>query len=213
MVPRLIVSLFDFTGNWCRPYREAGYDVEQVDIKLGQDVLIYEPSRRPWGVLAAPPCTIWTNAAAWQWGGVPPEEFDLNRRLILAAVRICRSAEKFWALENPRGRLARIFKKELGPHVWEFQPSDYGDAHTKRTCLWGDFNLPQVRRVLALGSLVSGQSCRKDYPLFGVSTVSKGWDLFPKKFSKMTPAEKEERRVYRSTTPPGFARQFFCANP
>ena len=33
-----ILSLCDFTGEWSRPYREAGYDVRQVDIKHDDDV-------------------------------------------------------------------------------------------------------------------------------------------------------------------------------
>lgn len=29
-----VLSLFDFTGNWSRPYRDAGYDVRQVDLRV-----------------------------------------------------------------------------------------------------------------------------------------------------------------------------------
>ena len=34
-----ILSLYDYSGNWSLPYREAGYEVVQVDLKRGgQDV-------------------------------------------------------------------------------------------------------------------------------------------------------------------------------
>lgn len=36
---KTILSLFDYSGNWPKPYLDAGYNVVQVDIKHGQDVL------------------------------------------------------------------------------------------------------------------------------------------------------------------------------
>lgn len=210
MAARLISSLFDFTGNWSKPYREAGYEVEQVDIKHGADVLAYVPSRRPWGVLAAPPCTIWTNAAAWMWKGVAPAEFELQKSLVLKAAEICRSAESFWCLENPRGRIGQL----LGPHCMEFQPYEYGDAWSKRTCLWGVFNPPRQRLVIPAGARACQRS--RDYPLFGAKLRSHDVGLdtpMPKKFSKCPPEWMEARREARSATPPNFAKAFFEANP
>ena len=37
-----LLSLFDYTGNWSRPYREAGWHVVQIDILLGQDILEWD---------------------------------------------------------------------------------------------------------------------------------------------------------------------------
>lgn len=37
----ILISLFDYTGNWARPYKEAGWTVHQVDIKLGIDILTW----------------------------------------------------------------------------------------------------------------------------------------------------------------------------
>jgi len=34
-----LLSLFDYTGNWARPYADAGWSVFQIDIKLGIDIL------------------------------------------------------------------------------------------------------------------------------------------------------------------------------
>ena len=68
---KVILSLFDFSGRWSRPYFEAGYDVYQVDIKLGLDVLSLEPRDLPfdtvYGILAAPPCTDFAGSGAQYW--------------------------------------------------------------------------------------------------------------------------------------------------
>lgn len=51
-----ILSLCDYTGNWSRPYLEAGYDVRQIDLKHGSDIRLFKSLRYPVrGVLAAPP--------------------------------------------------------------------------------------------------------------------------------------------------------------
>ena len=85
----------------------------------------------------------------------------------------------FWALENPVGRLAHY----LGKPKMYFNPCDYGDPYTKKTCLWGKFNIPIKDRVE------------------------------PVKGSKMhLIAPGKDRVMLRSITPPGFAKAFFEAN-
>ena len=56
MSTHIILSLFDYTGNWSRPYREAGFEIIQVDEKLGQDILTWDYSAVDdvYGVLVAP---------------------------------------------------------------------------------------------------------------------------------------------------------------
>src|SRR5580700_4102521 len=58
---RAILSLFDYTGNWSKPYREMGYEVVQIDIQNGQDIMTWNYRRLPrdyfTGILAAVPCT------------------------------------------------------------------------------------------------------------------------------------------------------------
>jgi len=39
---RTIISLCDFSGNWSKPYRDAGYNVVQVDLKHGNDVRMFQ---------------------------------------------------------------------------------------------------------------------------------------------------------------------------
>ena len=60
---KLILSLCDFSGAWCEPFRRAGYDVRQYDLKNGDDVvLVKKPPVRVYGILAAPPCTHLANS-------------------------------------------------------------------------------------------------------------------------------------------------------
>jgi hypothetical protein len=58
---------------------------------------------------------------------------------------------KWWALENPIGRLHHYY----GDPTLVFDPCDYGDPYTKRTLVWGDFTIPTKRPVEpVLGSLI-----------------------------------------------------------
>lgn len=75
-------------------------------------------------------------------------------------------------------------RRWLGPPTFVFDPCDFGDPYTKRTLLWGSFNPPE----------------RCPVP--------------PTEGSRMHRLPASSRRaVLRSTTPKGFARAFFKANP
>lgn len=60
--------------------------------------------------------------------------------LVNHCLRIIDSANpNFWVLENPfNGRLKDI----LGNPKAVYQPWQYGSPWTKKTALWGDFNMP-----------------------------------------------------------------------
>ena len=63
-----VLSLFDYTGTWSKPYRDANYDVRQVDIRNGDDVVMIEDLGYPVrGILAAPPCTHFAASGARWW--------------------------------------------------------------------------------------------------------------------------------------------------
>lgn len=66
-----------------------------------------------------------------------------------------------------------------------FNPCDYGDTYTKKTCLWGKFNMPEKNVV---------------DPVEG----SKLWKNYGGKSARV--------KEIRSKTPEGFARAFFEAN-
>lgn len=137
MKDRLILDLCAGTGAWSEPYREAGYEVIMVD--LPQDVRLMRKLDRPvHGILAAPPCTVFSQAR----NRYPPtnEEFKEGLSIIDACLRIIAAHQsKWWALENPAFNKINWW---LGPPVWVFRQWEYGDAADKPTGLWGDFTAP-----------------------------------------------------------------------
>lgn len=182
---RTILSLCDYTGNWSQPYREAGYEVIQVDLQHGKDVvLLPHLGTAVHGILAAPPCTHLARSGAQYWEA----KGESALREALAVVDACLRAvviyrPAWWALENPIGRL----KVYLGEPAHRFDPCDYGDPWTKRTWLWGQFAPPMP---------LWSPSAKKVPPVLGDVTTN---------------GSKSKNR--RSATPKGFARAFFEANP
>ena len=202
-VPKTILSLFDFSGNWSRPYAEAGHNVVQIDVKLGIDVMelsatwLMENVMDSYGtvdaILAAPPCTDFSVSGAQYWpakdkDGRTEKSVELVRQ-VLRCVDFCKP--DWWVLENPVGRIDKLVP-ELG-RPWFFDPCDFGDAYTKRTGLWGKF-LPPL-------PLFAG-----DHSVKPVRACSQGSWL-------QTLGGKSERtKTLRSATPKGFAYAFYCAN-
>jgi len=137
---KIILDLCGGTGAWSRPYAEAGYDVRIIT--LPPDIRLCCPPISAYGILAAPPCTKLASSGARWWKG---EDELLNALSIVDAcfrfVAICNPV--FWCLENPVGRLSRF----IGKPVMYFDPCDYGDPYTKKTCLWGKFNIPKKNPV------------------------------------------------------------------
>ncbi len=176
-----ILSLCDYTGTWSKPYRDAGYDVRQVDIRNGDDVRLFKALPYPVrGVLCAPPCTHFAGSGARWWKEKGESALHEGLALVDACLRIVTVHHpQWWVLENPVGRL----RDYLGDPRLIFDPSDYGDTYTKKTCLWGDFKCPQFRPVEA----VEG---------------SKMWLLPP----------SSERAALRSVTPEKFSQAFFEVN-
>jgi len=187
---RLILSLCDFSGTWSRPYLEAGYDVVRTDIKHGRDVrLLKLPEKPVYGILAAPPCTCFA-ASGNRWTRTEQEMLDALS-VVDACLRLATVTDPvFWALENPVGKL----KQYLGEPKHYFNPCDYGDAYTKRTCLWGKFNAPRPENtVTPVVPPAGGHSIDMYNSLTGRNP---GYS----------------RAMKRSVTPEGFARAFFRAN-
>lgn len=177
---KLILDLCGGTGSWSKPYTENGlYEVRVID--LPQDVRLLEiPKEKVHGILSAPPCTVFASSGA-RW---PRTQEAMIEGLsvvdaCLRLVTVCKP--QWWALENPVGKLVRY----LGKPWMYFDPCDYGDPWTKRTCLWGKFIPPQRNPVEA--------------------NEFWGW--------KKLGGKSERTKRLRSMTPPGFAKAFYEANP
>lgn len=192
-----VLSLFDYSGRWSSPYKEAGWEVWQVDIKLGID--IRELNELPFDscdvILAAPPCTDFAGSGAQYWKAKDLDgRTDASLELIDATLELIeRLQPRVWALENPVGRLPTL-RPALGK-PWYFNPNEYAgwlegesalrECYTKRTGLWGNFNKPE-KRALPVSS--EGNWIMK---LGGKS---------------------ERTKELRSMTPLGFSKAFYEAN-
>jgi hypothetical protein len=184
---KVILSLFDYSGIWSQPYREAGYEVHQIDIKLGSDLFDFDYSSIPevYGILAAPPCTNFALSGSKYFKkkdrtGETAESVKLIKKMMEV---IDHYDTHFWVVENPMSRMHKLVP-ELGEVKYKFHPYHHGDPYQKTTWLWGNFNIPERHEVEPTHNrlnLVGGKS--------------------------------EETKEFRSSTPPGFSRDFFEANP
>lgn len=181
---KIILDLCGGTGAWSKPYKDAGYDVRVVTLPE-HDVRLFTPPDNVYGILAAPPCTMFSLART-------RAKTERNFREGMECVKACMAiiweartrtlykkdgALKFWALENPVGFLRQF----LGKPAMTFNPCDYGDPYTKNTDLWGYFNEPTKK------PLTGKQPSISDFTGSGQS-------------------------ARRAITPPGFAKAFFKAN-
>lgn len=207
----VVVSLCDLTGNFVRPWVEAGYEAILVDPQHGfsstdgpvtklalttaeaipQLAELVHAGRVAF-VAGWPPCTDLASSGA-RWFARKSGETDAMFQARAAAVaEQCRTFGVLsgapWFVENPVGVLRQVFGE--ASHI--FQPYDYtllepADNYTKPTCLWtgGGFRMPPPQRDTTLGPPDD-------------------------RIHKATPGP--ERANFRSVTPMGFARAVFAAN-
>ena len=197
---KVVLSLFDATGEWSKPWEEAGYQVFRFDIQTdpemgdvtkfsaeffndlygafdGQDV---------YAVLAACPCTDFASSGARHFAA--KDESGKTVESVELVHQTLRTIEYFkpsiWAIENPVGRIEKL--TGLPPWRMSFNPNHFGDPYTKKTLLWGRFNadLPVAPVVPTEGS----------------------------KMHRMYGGNSQETKNARSVTPEGFAYAFFQAN-
>ena len=197
----VVVSLCDYTGAMVKPWAEAGHHCICYDLqhsiradrveRYGLGSITYRwadvrsltaadmPASRI--VFAFPPCTHLAVSGARDFA-------RKGLRLLIDALEVvetcrvlCENSRAPWMLENPVSRLSTLWRKP--DHT--FDPCDYGDPWTKRTCLWvgGGFVMPEKSPVApTLGSMIH---------------------LMP---------PSEDRANLRSATPAGFSRAVFQAN-
>ena len=195
----VVISLFDYSTNMVKPWAEAGYRCDCLDInhpqepgedgnvtKWHMDLMHSVPGypkhpARPTIVFAFPPCNHLSVSGARWFKGKGLRLFAEAILLVAAAAEICESFGAPYMIENPVSTLSTYWRKP----DYTFDPCDYGDPYTKKTCLWtgNGFVMPEKNRV---------------EPTDG------------SKMHKMGPSSDRARK--RSETPMGFARAVFEAN-
>lgn len=134
---KTILHLCADLGSDSRPYQLSP---EYKVILIGKDIGVenYIPDEEIYGIIANPVCTEFSTAKGFH------KENDIEKGMFLVnhCLRIIELAKpKFWALENPfNGKLKDI----LGEPKFVYQPWQFGSPWTKKTALWGDFNVPKL---------------------------------------------------------------------
>ncbi len=207
---KIILDLCGGTGAWSKPYKDAGYDVMIITLPEwdvtrwrddGKFISFWKKGYNGWvecvekkkiyGVLAAPPCTMFSRARTT---AKTPRDFEGALKIVRACMDIIWAARsagslKFWAMENPMGLLRQF----MGQPAYSFRGWEFGDHHVKFTDLWGYFNNPKKKR-----------NARR--PTFN----RKKW-ASPKK-PKQYADIKLTRADIRAITPAGFAKYFYQSN-
>jgi len=129
-----ILHLCADTGSDSKPWADAGYNVILVGSEIG--VENYHVLDKVYGVIANPVCTEFSTARSDGKARNP----EVGMFLVNECLRIIEEAKPtFWVIENPaKGAL----KDYLGKPTYEYEPWWYGSPWTKRTALWGEFNIP-----------------------------------------------------------------------
>ena len=110
------------------------YEVIRIGAEIG--VENYTPPANVHGIIANPPCTDLSTARS---NGMAR---DVNAGMVLVneCLRIIRHANPaWWVIENPA---TGALRQTIGKPKAVYQPWQYGSPWTKKTALWGNFNMP-----------------------------------------------------------------------
>lgn len=131
---KIILHLCADTGSDTQPYREAGYTVILVGKEIG--VENFTPPPNVHGIIANPVCLEFSTARSNGKARNP----EAGLPIVKECQRIIEQAKpKWWVIENPA---KGVLKQYLGKPTYEYEPWWYGSPWTKRTALWGEFNIP-----------------------------------------------------------------------
>lgn len=196
-----ILSLFDLSGSWSAPYKQNGYEVTQIDIQAGIDIMTWDYRKFERnhfsGILAAVPCTDFAVCGATHFfekdnNGSTYESMALVYKT-LAIVQWFRPGLRFWVIENPASRIHNLCR-DMGKIKCKFEPYQFSgylndpvpEQYAKKTWLWGDFKIPIPKPLPCL---------------------LKGEDRHSKVGGK-----SEKTKNFRSKTPSGFSIAFYNSN-
>lgn len=230
---RVILDLCGGTGSWARPYLESGFivhtitlpdnDILNTELKSNGSIIFHGKDRGKdicvdrsdiYGILAAPPCTMFSFARTY---AKRPRDLQEGMECVRACLNIiwfCMEIEQetkkktipltFWALENP---YHGFLPKFLGKPAFTFDPWEFGDPYQKRTALWGNFKEPKKNPVQMTPEQKNKAKMNSTLRTLGVKfDYLKSKDIHGEYFGKF------DRKTRRSITPAGFAKAFYEAN-
>lgn len=197
---KVVLSLFDLSGEWSKPWEEAGYQVFRFDIQADPDMgdvnNFSTDFFNDWfsdfdgmdihAVLAACPCTDFAVSGSRHFGAKDKDGRTVaSVKLVHQTLRVIEYFKPaVWAVENPVGRIESL--GGLPPWRLSFDPNHLGDPYTKKTLIWGRFNA--------------------DLPIAPVEPTEGS------KMHRLYGGKSQKTKNARSVTPEGFSYGFFMAN-
>lgn len=192
---KIVISLFDKSTNMVKPWADAGYLCYCVDlqhpygeikneniIKVGKNVLDWLPPKGDI-VFASffPPCTDVSVSGAKHFKNKGLGSLIRTLELFKRCIDLGELIGCPYLIENPVSTISTYWRKP----DYIFDPCDYGDPYTKKTCLWvgNGFIMPPKNRIEP---------------------------ILKSKMHLMAPSKN--RQNLRSETPMGFAQAIFNSN-
>lgn len=200
---KTILHLCADTGSDTKPYRDAGYNVILVGSEIG--VENYHPPAGVHGIIANPVCLEFSTARSNGKARNPEEGMGLVRE----CQRIIEEANPmWWVIENPA---TGVLKNFLGQPTYQYEPWWYGSPWTKKTALWGKFNIP-ARKYYSWESVpkLEGLYTRPGRGKPSLAFMHKNHVRHIPEFACFHPDSDME---FRSLCSQKFAQAFFEANP
>jgi hypothetical protein len=216
----IVFSFFDVSGNISKPWRDAGYDVRQYDIELGDDLFRYVPmadiqealasGKKIKAVLAQPPCTTFTTTGR-QWHETHHDANDRARVNKMFGPHAAQWFSKPHEYAHALVAITDMLAGELNPEILLLEnPNGGGGGETRlhefpgmpkpvldmQPHVYGD---PYTKRTLLWGRFNPNLPTANVEPTLG--------SYMHKLFSSA-----EKKGGLRSQTPEGFAYAFFMAN-
>lgn len=197
-----ILHLCADTGSDTKPYSDAEYNVILIGRKIG--VENYHPPRDTYGIIANPVCTEFSTARSNGRARDPEKGMELVRECQRI---IAECSPTFWVIENPAtGRL----KDFLGEPTMMYEPWHYGSPWTKKTALWGRFNIPpRIYTRWEDVPKIDGLYTRPGRGKPSLAFMHKSHARFIPEFAGFNPESDME---FRSLCSQKFAKAFFEAN-
>ncbi|MDR1563910.1 MAG: hypothetical protein LBS74_03025 [Oscillospiraceae bacterium] len=228
---KIILDLCGGSGSWSLPYKKSGYSVHVItlpdfDIKrttFNSDYVNFYndigcgrlavPLSNIYGILAAPPCTEFSQAI----NGRRERNIEEGWRIVKACLEIIWHCQikgnlKFWALENPQGNASGFsLQRLLGKPHYVFEQWQFGHEGIKATNIWGYFKgpVPTAKERPEMKKAKNGA-------LKSWGNVSKmKHDPEMQQFVDYVfsfPDQASRCAAQRAITPTGFAQAFYKAN-
>lgn len=149
MKTKVILHLCADTGSDTYPYDiDPDYEVVLVGERIGVENFSFARwqafhgmDKEVYGIIANPVCVEFSTARSNGKARNP----EAGMFLVKECQRIIDEAKaaghlKFWVIENPA---KGVLKDYLGKPQYQYEPWWFGSPWTKKTALWGEFNIPE----------------------------------------------------------------------